>query len=302
VSLACLTPAVAAAQSQVRSPDDPFEAFNRKSFAFSIKLDALIVGPLAKVSAKIIPPPIERAVHNIIVNLSEPQVILNNLLQGRAQGAIKAVTRVVVNTTVGLGGILDVAAGAGLHYDPNGFGDTLGRYGVKPGPYLFIPILGPSDIRDLVGSGVDQVSTPMYYIDFPYRTTAGITIGALGGLDQRARAAPELMDLLDSAADPYATLRSTYLQSREAQIRGQLALPPLPDIEGPGEIVPSPDTKPPPVAGPPPPAGPVAGADPATTSPPPAPGPADAVPSPAPLPSPAKPSGPESRSPDPAPA
>ncbi len=238
-ALAALTTLAPACVDARTATDDPFETFNRKSFALSIRLDRYIVGPVAKLSTGLIPMPLARAIHNIIVNLSEPQAILNDILQLRPEQTIKETTRLVVNTTIGLAGAIDVAAGAGIHHEPNGFGDTLGRYGVKPGPYLFVPILGPSDFRDLVGAGVDQGSSPMVYISFPYRTAINLSLAAAGGLAQRADAGPELDALLDSAADPYATLRSTYLQSREAEIRGETALPPLPDIEGPGEASPS---------------------------------------------------------------
>jgi phospholipid-binding lipoprotein MlaA len=241
-ALATLTPACVCA----RTTDDPFERFNRQSFAFSIRLDRYLVGPFAKLSTSLIPKPLASVIHNIIVNLSEPQTILNNILQLRAEQTIKETTRAVVNTTVGLLGAIDVAAGAGIRHEPNGFGDTLGRYGVKAGPYLFIPILGPSDFRDLVGAGVDQFSSPMVYVDFPYRTPINVSLAIAGGLSTRADAGPELQALLDSAADPYATLKSTYLQSREAEIRGEAALPALPDIEGPGEA--SPSTSPQPAA------------------------------------------------------
>jgi phospholipid-binding lipoprotein MlaA len=238
-AFATLTPACVAARA---SNDDPFESFNRKSFAFSIRLDRYVVGPVAKLSTGLLPAPLASVIHNIIVNLAEPQTIINNILQLRAEQTIKETTRVVVNTTFGLLGAIDVAGAAGLHHEPNGFGDTLGRYGVKPGPYLFVPILGPSNFRDLVGAGVDQFSSPMVYIDFPYRTPINLSLAAAGGLSQRANAGAELDALLNGAADPYATLRSTYMQAREAEIRGDTALPPLPDIEGPGEALPSTDT------------------------------------------------------------
>lgn len=289
--LACLAPAVASARGLASSVDDPFEKFNRQSFGLSIELDKLVVGPLARVSAGLTPAPLEKAIHNILVNLSEPVVILNNLLQGRPQGAIKATTRFLVNSTIGLAGALDVAAGTGLRHEANGFGDTLGRYGMGPGPYLFIPLLGPSDLRDGIGRGVDAVSTPLFYLRFPYRTPIELGLGVVGGLDERAQAGPELHALLDGAADPYATLRSTYLQSREAEIRGQSALPSLPDIEGPSEASPLANTAGAPSGDP--------AADGGLKPPPPLSGAAPSAPSPGPLQDPAMPSEPAPQSPDP---
>jgi phospholipid-binding lipoprotein MlaA len=240
--LASLLPAAGRAQAQPRAPDDdPYEKLNRASFAFSMRLDRYIVGPVARLSAGLTPEPLVRIIHNIIVNLSEPQVILNDLLQARPQRAVQSATRLVVNSSFGLAGALDVAAGAGLRHEANGFGDTLGRYGVKSGPYIYIPILGPSDVRDLAGAAADQFSTPMVFVSFPYRTEVNISLALANGLTQRARAGPQLQALFSGAADPYATLRSTYLQAREAEIRGETNLPPLPDIEGLGQAPPSTD-------------------------------------------------------------
>lgn len=295
--LASLAPGMASAQAAKSVPEDPFEAFNRKIFAFSVKLDQMIVAPVARVSVGLTPAPVTKAIHNIIVNLSEPVVILNDLLQGRAQGVIKSGTRFVVNSTFGLAGALDLAAGAGLRHEPNGFGDTLGRYGVRPGPYLFVPLLGPSNFRDLLGTAVDQVSTPLIYVRFPYRTQADVALTVMGGLDERAEAGPQFKALLEGAADPYATLRSTYLQARQAEIRGDVGLPPLPDIEGSGGLDQAPSLTPDPG---PKPGVPETGGDlpslPLSTP--------DGAPSaqlPAPLPSPATPPMPAPRSPDPGP-
>ncbi len=292
--LACLAPGLANAQAARSVPEDPFESFNRKSFALSLKLDQMIVAPVARVSVGLTPAPVEKVIHNIIVNLSEPTVIVNDVLQGRAEGMIKATTRFFVNSTFGLIGALDLAAGAGLRHENNGFGDTLGRYGVKPGPYLFVPLIGPSNFRDLLGAGVDEVSTPLFYVRFPYRTEADVTLTVMGGLDERAQAEPQFRALLDGAADPYATLRSTYLQARESEIRGDVGLPPLPDIEDNGakdpKGAPGPGVTPP-----------STGSD--LASPPsqtPVEGPSD--PLPAALPSPATPAEPAPRSPDPGPA
>jgi phospholipid-binding lipoprotein MlaA len=295
VALATLAPQLAAAAP---TPGDPFESFNRKSFAFSIRLDHYIVGPFAKLSTGLIPAPLARVIHNLTINLAEPQTILNDVLQARPEQAVKETTRVVVNTTFGLLGAVDLAAGAGIRHEPNGFGDTLGRYGVKPGPYLYIPILGPSDFRDITGAVADQFSSPMVYVDFPYRTPINLTLTAAGGLEQRQEAGAQLDALLNGAADPYATLRSTYLQAREAEIRGQTALPPLPDIEGPGEALPSTGSARPSVTpDEPAPAG--STPDPGAVSPGPAPrdppsappptAPSDGGPSPSPPPSPATP-------------
>lgn len=284
LALGCLTPTWGAAMTPSPPREDPYEAFNRKSFAFSIKLDRSIVGPLARVSAGLTPAPVVKALHNILVNLSEPVVILNDLLQFRPERALKATTRLAINSSFGLVGALDVAAKGGIRHEENGFGDTLGRYGVKPGPYLFVPVLGPSDFRDLLGRGVDQVSTPLFYLSFPYNTEVNSLLPVIGGLDERAAAGPQIKALLGDAADPYATLRSTYMQSREAEIRGETTLPALPDIDG---DTATPSSSAPSVVKP---------INSSLQMPVPPSGPWPERP-----PSPARSSGPESRSPDPAP-
>lgn len=273
------------------TPGDPFEKFNRRSFAFSMRLDRYIVGPLANLSKGVIPAPVARLIHNVIVNLSEPQCIVNDVLQMRPERAVKDTTRLVVNSSIGLLGVIDVAAAGGIPHQANGFGDTLGRYGVKPGPYLFVPVLGPSDFRDLAGSGVDQVSSPMWWLNYPYKTPINLGLGLAGGLEQRAQAGPQLQALLSTAADPYATLRSTYLQARAAEIRGETALPPLPDIEGPSEAAPSTGTANPSPDQPPPPTPDVGSAPGTTPAPDVSPAP-DISPAPSPAPPP-PPSGPQ---------
>ena len=229
--LLLLGPAGAWADASRHPPEDPFESLNRKSFAFSMALDRKLIAPLSRLSAGLTPGPLGRAIHNIVVNLSEPVVLINDLLQTHLRPAAKAGARLVVNSTIGLLGAVDVAARLGLRHHPNGFGDTLGHYGVKAGPYLYVPVLGPSSVRDLFGSAVDQFSNPLLSIRYPYKSEVYLGVAVFGGLDERARRGPELTALLSSAADPYATLRSTYLQAREAQIRGDASLPELPDIQ-----------------------------------------------------------------------
>lgn len=215
----------------VHAPGDPWERLNRRVFALNQMLDKALIRPLSKLAGGLTPGPVGKAIHNFLVNLNEPVVIVNDLLQARPGPAIRSAFRLVVNSTVGGLGAIDVAKALDVPSHPNGFGDTLGRWGFGPGPYLVVPVLGPSDVRDLFGSVVDDATLPLQSINYPYRTEVDITLTVVGGLDQRNDVAADLDALLNNADDPYATLRSSYLQSREAQIRGPLALPPLPDIE-----------------------------------------------------------------------
>jgi phospholipid-binding lipoprotein MlaA len=158
-------------------------------------------------------------------------VVANDLLQARPGPAVRSAFRFIVNSTIGGLGAVDVAKALGDPAHKNGFGDTLGRWGAVPGPYLVMPVLGPTTIRDLVGSVADDATLPLQFINYPYRTEIVASVSIVGGLNQRSELGPQLDALLSGAADPYATLRSSYLQSRDAEIRGEKALPPLPEID-----------------------------------------------------------------------
>jgi phospholipid-binding lipoprotein MlaA len=227
------------------TPGDPWERANRRIFALNQQLDRAVIRPLSRLASGLTPGPLGRAIHNFVVNLKEPVVIVNDLLQIRPGPAVRSAFRLVVNSTVGVLGAIDVAHALGDPAHKNGFGDTLGRWGAGPGPYLVVPVLGPSTVRDLFGSVVDDATVPIQTIDFPYRTEVDITVSIVGGLNERSDFDRDLDALLSGAADPYATLRSSYLQSREAEIRGDKALPPLPDIEDatpPAAGAPAPDS------------------------------------------------------------
>ena len=291
MTIAALAPAAAWARlphaAEGGTPGDPWEKFNRRVFAFNQRLDRALIVPLSRLTSGLTPGPIGRAIHNFVVNLHEPVVIVNDLLQARPGPAVRSAFRLVVNSTIGALGAIDVAKALGDPMHKNGFGDTLGRWGAGPGPYLVVPVLGPATVRDLFGSAVDDATEPIETIDFPYRTEVDITVSVLGGLNERTEVGKDLEALLSGAADPYATLRSSYLQSREAEIRGEKALPPLPDIEdatppaAPGpeatpNMTPAGEPTVPPAAEPthPPPAT----APPATAPPPPAPASSPAAP------------------------
>jgi phospholipid-binding lipoprotein MlaA len=250
---------------------DPWEGFNRRIFAFNQRFDRAVLLPLSRLIGGLTPGPIGRAVHNFVVNLKEPVVIVNDLLQARPLPAVKSAVRLVVNTTAGGLGAIDVAKAMGIPAHNNGFGDTLGRWGATPGPYLVVPVLGPATIRDLFGSTVDVATEPAQFISYPYRTWVDIGLSLIGGLNERQEVGKALDALLSGAADPYATLRSSYLQSRESEIRGEKTLPPMPEFED--ETLPAETT--PPAPGVPP----AAVTPPAPPSAAPSPKPSDAGPS-----------------------
>jgi phospholipid-binding lipoprotein MlaA len=211
--------------------EDPYERINRRIYAQSIGADVKYFLPLAKAYHRLSPGPVGEAIHNFLTNISEPVIIANDILQGRLKVAGHDFLRLTANSLAGIGGLIDVATPAGLPHHDNDFGITLGVWGVRPGPYLFLPVLGPSTVRDAIGKAVDVFADPLNFVRFPGRLTLQYSTTVVGALDNRIRSQDDMDALLSGAADPYATLRSVYLQSREAQVRGDDATPTLPDID-----------------------------------------------------------------------
>jgi phospholipid-binding lipoprotein MlaA len=270
-ALASLGAALLAGQARAQTPGDPFEKTNRGFYAATLSANRAYVRPIARLYAALAPGPIGQAIHNFITNLGEPVVVANDLLQLRLRRASDDLARLLTNTTFGIGGLCDLAVTQGLPHRENDFGVTLGRWGVKPGPYLFLPLLGPTTVRDAIGKGADIALTPLTFVRFPGRLTLEITTDGVGVLDNALRSQPDFEAATADAADPYATIRSDYLQSRAALIRGDDAAPILPPLDDPAPATPATSapgpaarlTAPPaaPAAAPPPP-GPLATADP----------------------------------------
>ena len=241
-----------AADSTGPSHDDPWERLNRRIYSFNQGLDRAVIRPAAIGYSRIAPKPLRLIIRNFLNNLSEPKVIVNDILQLRPKRAAQATGRFVVNSTVGLGGILDVATHANLPHQDNGFSITLGHYGVANGPYVFVPISGPATVRSLIGSVADGVMSPLYWIRYPDRTVISISLGLARGLDLRAEVDGSLKSLTADATDPYATIRSAYLQNQQSLVNGDTdKVQSLPDFD---------DSATPPAPGTPPPAPPPAAA------------------------------------------
>jgi phospholipid-binding lipoprotein MlaA len=263
----------ASAANGPRSPEDPWEKINRRFYATQQNVSRLFV-PAGALYHFLTPGPVGVAIHNMVLNLGEPPVIANHVLQGRLRDAAREILRVALNSTVGIGGAIDVATPNGLPRKDNDFGVTLGRWGLGAGPYLYLPLIGPSTVRDLAGAGVDVALNPLTWTRFPGHATLAITSTVVGGLDRQIRAAPQLEAIISTAADPYATLRSVYLQNREAQIRGEAAPPVLEPMEDEPSANPpatSPSSSEPSSSVPAPEAPPTPDASPANPSPPAAP-------------------------------
>jgi phospholipid-binding lipoprotein MlaA len=234
VTTATRDPVVASA------PVDPWERQNRRNYAIEGVLDRRVIGPAARLYHKLTPGLIGLGIHNVLVNLSEPVVIINDVLQLRFKRAGVSVTRLVTNSTLGLAGLFDLAGRAGLVHHDNEFGVTLGRYGVTSGPYLYVPLVGPSTARDLVGAGVDLVINPLLLLTYADRTEIGAAEVTVGGLDTRVMTEGQLNALLSGAIDPYATLRSVYLQHKKSEVSGDEVPHDLPSFDEipPGTVAP----------------------------------------------------------------
>jgi phospholipid-binding lipoprotein MlaA len=197
---------------------DPVEGVNRELFSVHQLLDRVFFRPVAMGYKAVVPRVVRTGIRHVISNLTEPVVFLNDVLQLKPKRAVRTFGRFTINTVLGVGGVIDVAKGEKLPHRNNGFGNTLGRYGVGPGPYLFIPLIGPTDLRDLIGGQADGVVLPLA-VGKPFNKTEFIVPNlVLNGLDLRAESDADLKVLLGGAADPYATLRSVYLQSRAAEV------------------------------------------------------------------------------------
>jgi len=193
-----------------RSPQDPWESWNRGVYKFNTVMDNAIARPVAKTYVKIVPQPIRTGVSNFFANVNTPTVMINDALQGKFLAAANDLGRFVLNTTVGIGGVLDPATSAGLDHNEEDFGLTLGHWGVHPGPFLELPILGPSDLRDGPAKVVDAYTKPTQYIHNVY-IKYGLYLPYL--VDLRAGLLP-LDDTLKNTYDPYAFVRDAYLARR----------------------------------------------------------------------------------------
>lgn len=249
-SIALLSSAPAmAANSGSPSHDDPFESFNRKVYAFNLGLDRAILRPAAMAYRRVTPAFFRKIIRNFLSNLGEPKVIANDILQIRPTRAVVATGRFVVNSVIGIGGIIDVATELDIPSQENGFSVTLGRYGVGDGPYLYIPFAGPATVRSLIGTVADGFMDPRYWIRYPYRDDVNISLGLVHGLDLRGENDSALKSLTADATDPYATIRSAYLQNQQSLVNGDKnTVDQLPDFD---EGTATPPSTPPQPAAPP---------------------------------------------------
>jgi phospholipid-binding lipoprotein MlaA len=223
---ACSTPS-----PEALSADDPWESTNRDTFAFNVWMEHNIARPVVDAYREVVPEDARDGVHNAVTNLHAPVVLANDILQARPKKAVQTVARIVINSTIGLGGLIDVASKIGIPYHDNDFGITLGRAGTTEGSYLMLPLLGPKPPRDLLGMGVDGVFDPFTWSRFPGRHELLTARSGVDVLDTADRNLDQFMEIERSSIDFYASTRSLYRQSRDAQIRGDAPLfQTLPDL------------------------------------------------------------------------
>jgi phospholipid-binding lipoprotein MlaA len=198
---------------------DPIEGFNRGVFAVNEAVDKAVIEPVARGYRYVTPKPVRQGVRNFLRNLKSPIIMGNQLLQGDLEGFGNASARLFINTLLGVGGIFDIADWGGIPYEPEDFGQTLAVWGVGHGPYVVIPLLGPSSVRDgtgmLVDSFVDPVRIYMFNHDLEWLHYTRLGVSAI---DQREELLDVIDDLRSNSFDYYAAIRSAYYQRRQALV------------------------------------------------------------------------------------
>ncbi len=216
--------------------DDPMENFNRNSLKVNEAVDKAVFEPVARGYRAATPKAFRLAMRNFLRNLKSPVIIGNQILQGDLEGTANSTLRMIVNTLAGFGGILDLASDGGVPYEPEDFGQTLAVWGVENGPYIVLPIFGPSTVRDASGLLVDAYLDPirMYLFNTDQEEWHYARLAA-SVVDQREELLDVIDDLRRNSFDYYAALRSAYIQRRQALINDQdpntAAAPSIPDYE-----------------------------------------------------------------------
>ncbi len=221
---ACATaPTDPAERAEFDAVNDPLEPMNRTIFEFNQIVDRFLLKPAAEVYRAVLPDFAQAIVHNVVQNANEPIVFMNSVLQGRTHDAGVSFNRFLVNTVAGVGGIADIASEGDLKSVDADFGQTMHVWGFPEGPYLVLPILGPSNPRDAVGFAVDAIASPWSYVveDMAGPGTRNryvISSIAASGLDRRAASLDQLEALEKGSVDFYAQLRSVSRQYRHKQL------------------------------------------------------------------------------------
>lgn len=213
---------------------DPIEGFNRGVFAVNQVLDRYLIRPVSWAYREVVPVFARDRVHDFLNNVRTPVILTNDLLQGEWDRADFTIRRFFINTTIGVVGFVDVAGSIGIPFHSEDFGQTLGTYGVGEGPYLVLPVLGPSNVRDATGLVVDTAIDPLTYLVWSDGNSyIGYSRGGATGVDQRSRNIDATDDIERNSVDIYAAYRSLYHQYRESEIHnGALPSGPYPGQQG----------------------------------------------------------------------
>ncbi len=211
---------------ELDTTNDPFESVNRVTFDLNDFLDRLLIRPLAELYRAMIPPPLRDRVAAILKNMNEPIVFANNLFQAEFTNAGTTASRFLINATLGGGGMYEVADEFGLYRQTGDFGQTLHVWGFGAGPYLVLPLFGPSNIRDAVGLGVDTVMSPWKYVvaygDTQIEDAFSVASMTASGLSKREANIEGYDTLREGSLDFYAQMRSVYRQYRAKQLGAPL--------------------------------------------------------------------------------
>jgi phospholipid-binding lipoprotein MlaA len=210
----------AAATQEYNDNNDPLEPLNRVNYAITDKADTYVLAPVARAYRYAVPEVVRRPLHNVLQNMTTPVLFINDVVQTKPRRAGDTFMRFVINTTVGVGGMFDVAGKWGYPYHSTDFGQTMALWGIPSGPFLFIPLIGPSNPRDASGYVVDIAFDPLTYVPHGYglHTLNQIRTG-LSIIDARSEVLDETDSIKKTALDPYATLRSLFRQNRQNTIQ-----------------------------------------------------------------------------------
>jgi phospholipid-binding lipoprotein MlaA len=201
--------------------NDPLETLNRGTFFVNDALDTLFIKPAAEFYRILVPPPVRGGVRNVLANLREPVTLLHDGLQGNGPRAGNTAARFAINTTLGVGGLFDAATDNGFPREREDMGQTLAVWGIDDGPYLVLPLLGPSNFRDTIGRVFDYFADPWQYIDNTEVRDLLSARNVVEVLDSRESLIEPLDQINRTSLDPYATIRSVYRQRRALEIRNE---------------------------------------------------------------------------------
>ena len=215
IGLALAIAASVSACATGTNPRDPLEGYNRAMFKFNDTVDQVALKPVATAYKKVTPSFVQTGVGNFFGNLSDVWSAVNNLLQGKGEAGLQDVVRVSMNSTFGIFGLIDIASQAGIPKHNEDFGQTLGWYGIQPGPYVMLPLLGPSTVRDTVALPLDITGDPWRYKD----PVSVRNIGTVTRVVDKRAALLDATNLMEAAAlDRYEFIRDGFLQARESKV------------------------------------------------------------------------------------